>query len=155
MGSLTDTGHCLTAHQGFHSQAHNEKHFVRTMRRFKHITQTSEKESWNRERWVWAYLGVRLFIICTFTVYLTLWLRFEFNEPDGHCSVARICFSLELIWACAKIPLRIWQMLSTPVYFVARPGAVHAAVGVERQFTNLDLLLIWNNNHAVFFKLYS
>lgn len=31
----------LTAHQGFHSQVHNEKHFVRTMRRFKHITQTS------------------------------------------------------------------------------------------------------------------
>ena len=42
MGSLT-TGHRLTASQGFHSQVHNEKHFVRTMQGFKHITQTSLK----------------------------------------------------------------------------------------------------------------
>ena len=43
-------GHHLTASQGFHSQVHNEKHFVRTMRGFKHITQTSLKRKLDSRR---------------------------------------------------------------------------------------------------------
>ena len=40
----------LTASQGFHSQVHNEKHFVRTMRGFKHITQISFKRKLDSRR---------------------------------------------------------------------------------------------------------